>query len=57
MIFLLAKVVQLMGLLTVGYGFYLGLKLEQGMVEELRLLLAGSCIFMAGWFLQKKGES
>ncbi len=57
MLFLTAKVVQLMGIATTGFGLYVGLTREQAMVEELRLLLAGSAIFLAGWFLQKRGES
>jgi len=57
MLFLLSKVVQLVGLGTVGYGLFLGLKEEKGMMQELQLLLAGSVIFIAGWLLQKRGET
>lgn len=57
MLFLASKVVQLMGLATVGFGLFLGVTREHGMMDELRLLLAGSLIFLAGWFLQKRGEA
>jgi len=56
-LFLLAKTFQLIGMATVGFGLYLGVTEEHGMMQELRLLLAGSAIFLAGWFLQKKGEA
>lgn len=57
MLFLLSKTFQLIGMATVGFGLYLGVTEEHGMMQELRLLLAGSAIFLAGWFLQKKGEA
>jgi hypothetical protein len=57
MLFLLAKIVQLIGLATVGLGLYLGLKLPDGMMQELRMLLAGALIFAAGWMLQRRGEA
>ena len=57
MLFLLAKTIQLIGMATVGFGLYVGLVKEHGMMQELRLLLAGSSIFLAGWFLQKKGQA
>ena len=57
MLFLLAKIVQLIGLATVGFGLYLGLTLHEGMLQELRMLLAGALIFGAGWMLQKRGEA
>lgn len=56
MLFLLAKIVQLIGLATVGFGLYLGVTVEEGMLQELRMLLAGALIFAAGWMLQKRGE-
>jgi len=55
LLFLLAKVVQLVGIATVGFGLVLGLTRENAMAQELRLLLAGILIFAAGWFLQKRG--
>lgn len=57
MLFLLSKVVQLVGLGTVGFGLVLGLKAEHGMMQELQLLLAGSVVSFAGWLLQKRGET
>ena len=57
MLFLLSKTIQLIGMATVGVGLYVGLTNEHGMMQELRLLLAGSSVFLAGWFLQKKGEA
>ena len=56
MLFLVAKVVQLVGMATVGYGLFVGLTSERGMTEELRLLLAGSLIFMGGWFMQRRSQ-
>jgi len=56
-LFLLSKTIQLIGMATVGVGLYVGLTNEHGMMQELRLLLAGSSVFLAGWFLQKKGEA
>ena len=57
MLFLLAKIVQLIGLATVGFGLYLGLVHHEGMTQELRMLLGGALIFGAGWMLQKRGEA
>lgn len=57
MLFLIGKIVMLIGMATVGFGLYLGLTLEEGMTQELRMLLAGSLIFFAGWMLQKRGEA
>jgi hypothetical protein len=54
LLFLLSKVVQLIGLATVAFGLYLGLTSANAMTDELRLLLAGSLIFLAGWLLQKR---
>jgi hypothetical protein len=54
LLFLAAKVVQLVGIATVGLGLVLGLTRENAMAQELRLLSAGILIFAAGWILQKR---
>jgi hypothetical protein len=55
-LFLVAKVVQLIGMATVAFGLYLGLTSDQAMVDELRLLLSGALIFLAGWLLQRRSQ-
>ena len=57
MIFLAAKTLQLIGMATVGYGLYLGIAHERGMTDELRLLAAGTLVFMGGWLLQRRSSS
>ena len=57
MIFVLSKVVQFIGMATVAVGLFVGLSQENSMMQELRLLLSGSVIFLAGWMLQKRSAS
>jgi hypothetical protein len=43
LLFVFSKVVQLMGMGTVGFGLYLGVSIgEGGMLQELRMLLGGT---------------
>jgi hypothetical protein len=53
-LFLLSKTVQLIGMATVAFGLYLGFTSQDAMADELRLLLAGTLIFLAGWMLQRR---
>ncbi|HEX9640487.1 MAG TPA: hypothetical protein VGB13_04165 [Candidatus Krumholzibacteria bacterium] len=58
MLFVFSKVVQLMGMGTVGFGLYLGVSIgEGGMLQELRMLLGGTLIFFAGWLLQRRSQA
>lgn len=59
MLFLLSKVIQLVGMGTVGFGLIQGISRggDEAMMIELKLLLAGTAIFGAGWMLQKRGEA
>lgn len=50
---LLARTLQLAGLIYMGYGLFVGLY-EEDIGRELRLAIIGGLIFLAGWLLQKR---
>ena len=53
---LLARGLQLIGLLEVGYGLFLGLY-EGNIGGELRYAAIGGAFFLAGWLIQKRMDS
>ncbi|MCY3767353.1 MAG: hypothetical protein OXH06_18200 [Gemmatimonadetes bacterium] len=50
---MLARTLQLAGLIYMGYGLFVGLY-EEDIGRELRLAIIGGLIFLAGWLLQKR---
>jgi hypothetical protein len=51
---MVAKVLQLMGILQVTFALVIGLRDEHGMKQELTFFLIGCVTFFGGWLLQKK---
>ena len=51
---LLARILQLAGLIYMGFGLFVGLY-EEDIGREVRLAIIGGLIFTAGWLLQKRG--
>lgn len=52
--FLLAKVIQALGLADVGYALFVGVTQENGMGRELTLMTLGFAIFTFGRFLERR---
>ena len=55
--FYVAKVLQLIGITTVGFGLMYGLTHEEGLRYELNLLMAGSAFFLVGRFIEGRGAA
>jgi hypothetical protein len=53
---LLARILQLAGLIYMGFGLFVGLY-EEDIGREVRFAIIGGLIFTAGWLLQKRGQS
>ena len=53
---LIARILQLLGLIEAGYGLFIGLY-EQDIRRELIHAAFGSAIFLIGWALQKRVSS
>ncbi|MCZ6633951.1 MAG: hypothetical protein O7G87_11140 [bacterium] len=55
--FYLARVLQLIGLVEMGYGLFVGFY-EADIGREIRLAAIGGAFFLAGWLVQKRlGDS
>ena len=53
----LARVLQLIGLIEVGYGLFVGFS-EGDIGREIRFAAIGGAFFLAGWLIQKRlGDS
>jgi hypothetical protein len=52
--FVLAKVIQALGVADVGYALFVGLTEEHGMGRELLLMLLGFAIFSVGRFVERR---
>jgi hypothetical protein len=52
--FLLAKIVQALGVADVGFALYVGLTEAHGMARELRLMGFGLVIFTLGRLLERR---
>lgn len=50
---LLARILQLAGLIYMGFGLFVGLY-EEDIGREVRFAIIGGLIFTAGWLLQKR---
>jgi hypothetical protein len=50
---LLARTLQLAGLIYMGYGLFVGLY-EEDIGREVRFAILGGLMFAAGWLLQKR---
>jgi hypothetical protein len=53
MIFYVAKLLELIGFAHVGYALFVGLTESNAMGSELRLLMIGSVVFLAGRLLER----
>ena len=53
MLFYVAKLLELIGFAHVGYALFVGIS-ENAMGPELRLLMIGSVVFLAGRLLERK---
>lgn len=51
---MVAKVLQLIGILEVTFALVVGLRDEHAMKQELTYFLIGSGTFLVGWLLQRK---
>ena len=51
-----ARIIQLLGLIEVGYGLFIGLY-EGDIKRELMFGAFGSVLFLIGWMLQKRAKS
>jgi hypothetical protein len=51
---MVAKVLQLMGILEVSFALIVGLRDEHAMMQELIFFLIGCATFFGGWLLQRK---
>jgi hypothetical protein len=54
--FLLAKVIQALGVADVAYALYVGLTEEHAMGRELYLMLLGFAIFSLGRFVERRAS-
>ena len=54
--FVLAKVIQALGVADVGYALYVGVTEEHSMGRELYLMLLGFAIFSVGRFLERRAS-
>ena len=55
--FYLARVLQLIGLVAMGFGLFVGFY-EANTGQEIRLAAIGGAFFLAGWLIQKRlGDS
>lgn len=52
--FFLAKALQAVGVVDVGFGLYLGMTQEAGLWRELELALSGLAIFYVGRWLERR---
>jgi hypothetical protein len=50
---LLARTLQLAGLIYMGYGLFVGLY-EEDIGREVRFAVIGGLMFVAGWLLQRR---
>ena len=57
MIFYVAKLLELIGFAHVGYALYVGMTQPNAMGPELRLLMIGSVVFLAGRLLERKAAA
>lgn len=55
MVYYLGKTLQLIGMVNLLVGLYVGLTEEGGMWPELYLFLIGSLLFLLGLLLEKRG--
>ncbi len=55
--FLLAKVIQALGIADVGYALFVGVTQENGMGRELTLMMLGFVIFSFGRFLERRASA
>ena len=55
--FYLAKFLELVGITTVGFGLVYGLTNETGLRFELRMLIAGSVVFLLGRMIEGRGPA
>lgn len=53
---LIARILQLLGLIEAGYGLFIGLY-EQDIRRELVFGAFGGILFLIGWMLQKRTKS
>ena len=51
---MVAKMLQLMGILELSFALVVGLRDEHAMMQELTFFLIGCVTFFGGWLLQKK---
>lgn len=54
--FVLAKLIQALGLADVGYALYVGVTEEHGMGRELLLMTLGFGVFYLGRFLERRAS-
>jgi hypothetical protein len=54
--FLLAKLIQALGVADVGYALYVGLTEDHSMGRELQLMMLGFVIFYVGRFLERRAS-
>lgn len=52
-----AKLLQLIGITTVGFGLVYGLTHEGGLRFELKMLILGSAIFLLGRVIEGRGPA
>ncbi|MDG2307288.1 MAG: hypothetical protein P8R42_22105 [Candidatus Binatia bacterium] len=55
--FYLAKLLQLIGITTVGFGLMYGLTNSEGLRFELRMLMVGSGAFLVGRLIEGRGAA
>jgi|AP95_1055475.scaffolds.fasta_scaffold132711_2 hypothetical protein len=53
---LIARILQLLGLILAGFGLFIGLYVED-LTLELGLGVLGAVLFLAGWMVQKRTSS
>ena len=55
--FYVAKLLQLIGITTVGFGLIHGLTYSDGLTFELRMLMVGSGAFLVGRLIEGRGAA
>jgi hypothetical protein len=51
-VFLLAKILELLGCADVGFALYVGIRHEKAMAEEFQIAFVGILVFAVGYLLE-----